>query len=168
MNFCLKVILPLVLAFCFYFSLAQSGRVRDRFSNKSDVAGETPPAPNYSNIQNWASHPSIHDMGDSIPKPLRQEYSYDSTIDVFFIHPTTYLRKLNGQMNADTENEIINDRTDKRPILNQASAFNEYRLFAPRYRQANYSAYLSLFGDADSHALPSAAPTEEDRYYNQG
>jgi len=30
--------------------------------------------------------------------------------------------------------------------LNQASAFNEFRLFAPRYRQANYSAYLSLLG----------------------
>jgi hypothetical protein len=85
-------------------------------------------------------------MGDSIPKPLRNEYSYDSTIDVFFIHPTTYLRKVNDQMNGDLNNEALNDRTNYRTILNQASAFNEFRLFAPRYRQANYSAYLSLSG----------------------
>lgn len=109
-------------------------------------SGETPPAPDYSNIRHWASHPSIHDIGDSIPKPLRKLYSYDSTIDVFFIHPTTYLRKVNDQMNGDLNNETLNERTDKRTILNQASVFNEFRLFAPRYRQANYYAYLSLLG----------------------
>lgn len=109
-------------------------------------SGETPPAPDYSIIRNWASHPSIHDKGDSIPKPLRKIYSYDSTIDVFFIHPTTYLRKVNDQMNGDLNNEALNERTDNRTILNQASAFNEFKLFAPRYRQANYYAYLSLLG----------------------
>ena len=49
-------------------------------------------------------------------------------------------------MNGDVTNERLNDRTDNRAILNQASAFNEFRLFAPRYRQANYSAYLSFLG----------------------
>ncbi len=112
----------------------------------SSGSKEIPPPPDYSNIRSWASHPSINDMGDSIPKPLRKGYTYDSTVDVFFIHPTTYLRKVNDQMNADVDNEAVNDRTDNRTILNQASAFNEFRLFAPRYRQANYSAYMSLLG----------------------
>ena len=56
-------------------------------------AGEIPPAPDYSNIRNWASHPSIHDKGDSIPKPLRKIYSYDSTIDVFFHSSNNIFKK---------------------------------------------------------------------------
>src|SRR5687768_15322433 len=74
-------------------SFSQGERLRERMQSRSTGSGETPPAPDYSNIRSWASHPSIHDMGDSIPKPLRKEYSYDSTVDVFFIHPTTYMRK---------------------------------------------------------------------------
>lgn len=127
-------------------SFSQGNRLKERFPNRSSRSAEIPPAPDYSNIRTWASHPSIYDMGDSIPRPLRKEYSYDSTIDVFFIHPTTYLRKENDQMNGDINNEWLNERTDNRTILNQASAFNEFRLFAPRYRQANYSAYLSFLG----------------------
>ena len=147
MRFSFKITLALVLL-CLSItrSFSQGGRFRERIQNSSAAPGETPPPPDYSDIHSWASHPSIHDMGDSIPKPLRKEYSYDSTIDVFFIHPTTYLRKENDQMNGDVNNETLNDRTDNRTILNQASAFNEFRLFAPRYRQANYSAYLSLLG----------------------
>lgn len=126
-------------------SFSQSGYT-EGLQNGSSRIGETLPAPDYSIIKNWASHPSIRDFGDSIPKPLRNNFSYDSTVDVFFIHPTTYLRKENGQMNADINSESVNRRTDNRTILNQASAFNEYRLFAPRYRQVNYSAYMNIFG----------------------
>ena len=147
MSFNFKITLAVVLL-CLSItrSFSQGERVRERIQNRSSGSSGTPLAPDYSNINNWASHPSIHDMGDSIPNPLRKEYSFDSTIDVFFIHPTTYLRKENDQMNADVNNERLNDRTDNRAILNQASAFNEHRLFAPRYRQANYTAYLSLLG----------------------
>jgi hypothetical protein len=130
-----------------FFISAQIFSQRARFRDRTapDV-GVVPLAPDYSNIHSWASHPFKHDIGDSIPEPLRKNYSYDSTIDVFFIHPTTYLQKVNDQMNADVNNETLNTRTDTRTILNQATAFNEFRLFAPRYRQANYSAYMSFMG----------------------
>jgi hypothetical protein len=126
--------------------LSQGGRLRARIADRNIQSPEVPPAPDYSGMYSWASHPLKHDFGDSIPSPLRKTYSYDSSIDVFFIHPTTYLRKVNDQMNADVNNKQINNRTDYRTILHQASAFNEYQLFAPRYRQANYSAYLSFMG----------------------
>jgi hypothetical protein len=148
-NFGMTFDFKFILAFVVFSlpvtqSFSQGQGSGERFEGNSGGSGEVPPPPDYSNIRSWASHPSIYDMGDSIPRPLRKEYSYDSQVDVFFVHPTTYLRKVNNQMNADIENETVNDRTDRRTILNQASAFNEYRLFAPRYRQANYSAYLSL------------------------
>ena len=145
MSFNLKITLALILL-CLTITRSISQAGRQRIEKRSSGSSGTPPAPDYSNIHCWASHPSIHDKGDSIPKPLRNEYSYDSTIDVFFIHPTTYVRKDNNQMNGDVNNKTLNTRTDNRTILNQASAFNEFRLFAPRYRQANYSAYMSLLG----------------------
>ena len=144
MRVYLKISLSLITFFIFIDqSFSQRTRLRDR--DRGEV-GRTPAAPDYSKMHSWASHPTIHDMGDSIPAPLRKAYSYDSTIDVFFIHPTTYIQKEDGQMNADLNNDYVNRRTDTRTILNQASAFNEYRLFAPRYRQANYSAYMSFGG----------------------
>ena len=147
MNFHVKITLSLgVIISSFIQSFSQGNGVRNKLEHQLTGPGKTPAAPDYSNIRHWASHPSIHDNADSIPKPLRKGYSYDSTVDVFFIHPTTYMRKVNDQMNADLDNETVNDRTDNRTILNQASAFNEFRLFAPRYRQANYSAYMSLLG----------------------
>ena len=112
----------------------------------SSGSGRISRPPDYSDMRSWASHPSIHDRGDSVPKHLRKGFTYDSSVDVFFIHPTTYLRKVNDQMNAEVDNETVNDRTDNRAILNQASAFNEFRLFAPRYRQANYSVYMNILG----------------------
>jgi hypothetical protein len=146
MNFYLRTILFLVGTFWACSSSFSQNGFKNVVQNRSARISETPPAPDYSILKNWASHPSIHDYGDSIPKPLRKNYFYDSTIDVFFIHPTTYIRKENGLMNADVNSEAVNDRTDNRTILNQASAFNEYRLFAPRYRQVNYSAYMNIFG----------------------
>ena len=144
MRFYFRFILSFIAIFIVLTqSFSQRTRLKDR--NRAE-AGITPVAPDYSKMHSWASHPTIHDMGDSIPAPLRKAYSCDSTIDVFFIHPTTYIQKEDGQMNADVNNEYLNRRTDARTILNQASAFNEYRLFAPRYRQANYSAYLSFMG----------------------
>lgn len=148
MNFYLRPILSFVILFIsFSDSFSQTRRFRNRSNSET---GEIPSPPDYSKIITWASHPDKHDMGDSIPDPLRKQYSFDSSIDVFFIHPTTYIHKENGQMNADLENEYVNRRTDTRTILNQASAFNEYRLFAPRYRQANYSAYMSFGGGYQS------------------
>src|SRR6188474_3995889 len=96
MSFNFRITLAFVL-FCLSTtqSFSQGSKWREKFQNRPSVTRETPPAPDYSNIRSWASHPSIHDMGDSIPQPLRKGYSYDSTVDVFFIHPTTYLRKVN-------------------------------------------------------------------------
>lgn len=142
----MKNIIIIIGFVCTCHAVLSQGGLREGNSNRTTPAGETPVAPDFSEMHSWASHPFKHDFGDSIPEPLRKNYLYDSTVDVFFIHPTTYLRKVNAQMNGDINNEQLNNRTDNRTILNQATAFNEFRLFAPRYRQANYSAYLSFMG----------------------
>lgn len=101
--------------------------------------------PDYSDLNNWAAHPWKHDPSDSVPKPLRKNYHPDSTVDIFFIHPTSYLDKtMPFGYNAPIDDAALNLKTDNNSILYQASIFNEAgRVFAPRYRQANYYAYFS-------------------------
>lgn len=110
---------------------------------------------NYSNLNNWACHPLLKDYGDSVPKPLRQSFTADTSVDIFFIHPTTYLDKNKpfGQY-ADITNEQLNNTTDKTAILYQATIFNAAgRLFAPRYRQAHISSYFPVTTSDTNYAL---------------
>ncbi len=96
----------------------------------------------YSDINNWAAHPWKKDLSDSISEGIKDRRINDSIVDVFFIHPTTYLDKDFVEWNADITNKAINDKTDQTAILYQASAFNEQsRLFAPRYQQAHINSY---------------------------
>lgn len=98
--------------------------------------------PDYANLDYWAAHPYKKDPSDSVPQPLRKNYRPDSVVDVFFIHPTTFTSAKDLRMNPEISDAVLNAKTDYSSILFQASVFNEYRVFAPRYRQAHYRAYL--------------------------
>lgn len=108
----------------------------------------------YSKLDYWAAHPNKNDPSDSVPAPLIADFISDTTTDVFFLHPTTYLdNKLLKEppseissplWNADITNDALNSKTDNSTILYQGSIFNKAgRIFAPRYRQANYYAYFT-------------------------
>ena len=100
-------------------------------------------APDYSRIEYWAATPFKRNPSDSIPGPLQAEYAKDSGIDVFFLHPTTFGSIDGDGWNANINDSLISARTDYSTILFQASAFNECRIFAPRYRQANIRSYFT-------------------------
>jgi hypothetical protein len=99
--------------------------------------------PDYTDLQYWAAHPWKWDPSDSVPAPLRGQWR-DSSVDVFFLHPTTYtsLKKKKGQ-NAVIDDAYLNAKTDYTTILYQVSAFNQQcRVFAPRYRQAHIQTFF--------------------------
>jgi hypothetical protein len=99
--------------------------------------------PDYSQLDYWAAHPAKQDPSDSIPLALAGNV-IDSTVDVFFLHPTTLTKTKNKQANAVIDDPYINAKTDYSTILYQASVFNsECRVFAPRYRQAHISNFFS-------------------------
>jgi len=103
-------------------------------------------SPEYSDLHYWAAHPFKPDPSDSIPLPLRKE-PIDSSVDVFFIHPTTYTKNIHSD-NASVDDDYINAKTDYSTILYQASVFNgQCRVFAPRYRQAS----IKIFFDKDDN-----------------
>jgi hypothetical protein len=128
---------------------------------QSDPGAKHVKTPDYSNLYYWAAHPDKYDYSDSTPEPFKN-YAKDTGVDVFFIHPTNYLdytaidenllsnadEKI--KWNADIDDTAININTDKNSMLFQASAFNHYRVFAPRYRQAHYQSFFI----ADSLSKP--------------
>jgi Protein of unknown function (DUF3089) len=99
--------------------------------------------PDYGNLYYWAAHPLKKDPSDSIPLPLKDTYAADSSADVFFLYPTTLTDQNDLRWNADINDAALNAKTDYSPILYQSSAFNIYRIFSPRYRQAHIRAYFS-------------------------
>lgn len=111
--------------------------------------------PDYSNIDYWAAHPWKQDPSDSVPKPLRKDFVMDSTVDVFFLYPTSYTDKEKSLgWNATIDDANLNAKTDYSSILYQASIFNSVgRVFAPRYRQANYFAYLPITKEDTTNAI---------------
>lgn len=107
----------------------------------------TSPAPDYTELRQWAAHPSIADLSDRLPSGIENS-DLTQKVDVFFIHPTTFLEK-SAHWNADLNDEGINAKTDDGPILHQASVFNEVGfVYAPRYRQAHIKSYYTSPDDA--------------------
>ena len=109
--------------------------------------------PDYSDLFYWAAHPNKTDPSDSTPLPYRN-FTPDSTVDVFYIHPTTYTNPTSinellpgdsaeqKRWNASLNDTALNNKTDNSAILFQGSVFNHYRVFAPRYRQAHYKSFF--------------------------
>ncbi len=100
--------------------------------------------PDYAKLNNWAAHPKKIDPADSIPSNLKN-YTKDSSVDVFYIHPTSFTDpKITHLTNADINNDSINAVTDYGSVLFQASAFNsDGKVYAPRYRQAYIGMYYT-------------------------
>lgn len=98
----------------------------------------------YSDMNLWAAHPLKKDFADSVPRHSDlKDLQAQSEVDVFFIHPTTFVKKVNDSIwNANITDAELNKKTDESTILNQASVFNAAgKIYAPRYRQAHIKAF---------------------------
>lgn len=139
------------------------------FSPSSDYNSyPAPPAPDYNKEENWACLPWRHDACDTVPpgSGLKDEQA-DAKVDVFFIYPTLDLRT--GHWNASVDDEFINKIVDKTSLRAQASVFNgSCRVFAPRYRQAVFGAFLDKKDDGKKAlALAYSDVREAFKYYMQ-
>lgn len=143
------------LCYCLLACLLATGCRKSYHAFASNYTYRSPAGqPDYAVLDNWAAHPYKQDPADSVPRPLRAAYHPDSTVDVFFIHPTTYTdREKPFGWNGPVDDGELNAKTDYTTILFQASIFNVAgRVFAPRYRQANLAAYYPITPDDTAHA----------------
>ena len=103
-------------------------------------------APDYSSAANWLAKPGMEgDPSQWLPDGVQA--STAGTAAIFYIHPTTYLER--DRWNAPL---TVGGDTEFRTQLfgqSQASAFNgSGKIWAPRYRQAAFGAFLLKSDDA--------------------
>ncbi|MES2519749.1 MAG: DUF3089 domain-containing protein [Bacteroidota bacterium] len=119
-----------------------------------------PSAPDYSKIENWAALPTKNDQADKIPlKSDLKDGQSDAKADVFFLHPTIFTGQPETQYewNADVNDAKMNESVDNSTILNQATVFNgSGKIYAPRYRQAHYHAFVTADKDDKKKSLDIA------------
>lgn len=143
---------------------------------KGGFADAIPDAPDYKKINNWSALPTLHDSADCVPITAWHDEQPDARVDVFFVHPTTYVGK-QGQKhwNASISDIKLNEGTDEFPIKYQASIFNGAgKIYAPRYRQAHLHSFFTKKTTDAYHALELAYDDVRTSFqyyldhYNQG
>ncbi|NVB37206.1 DUF3089 domain-containing protein [Pseudenhygromyxa sp. WMMC2535] len=105
-------------------------------------AAASPPAPDYDDPAAWAALPERRDGADlALPElpAIDQIDQAAAPVDVFYLHPTTWL---GSEWNAPIDDPEIVAATTRGATSIQASAFNACcAVHAPRYRQANGQAF---------------------------
>jgi hypothetical protein len=102
--------------------------------------------PDYSRAENWIARP---DMAGNPSEwlPSGVEPAASGRAAVFYVHPTTYLER--DRWNAPLSGNSTSDGRDNLFVRSQASAFSGAGpIWAPRYRQAAYGAFLLRSKDA--------------------
>ena len=100
------------------------------------------PAPDYASPAAWAARPDTQDRADYVPAGLAVDVASGGAaasgkpVDVFFVHPTTYLR--GGDWNDPMASGTATEENTQWTLANQASVYNGCcDVYAPRYRQAS-------------------------------
>jgi hypothetical protein len=117
-------------------SACGTGVPNGRHPQQNFVSSPAPAAPDYSLPEAWLAFPGRGGLERSTPKGEVAIDENAALADVFFIHPTTYLKN-------DVWNVSINAPTTYGAdvLLNQGSVFNGCcRIYAPHYRQATLTA----------------------------
>jgi pimeloyl-ACP methyl ester carboxylesterase len=101
--------------------------------------------PDYASSASWIARPNIpHNAAGWLPDGVARMAPGEAA--VFYIHPTTYLRS--DRWNAPVY-EPESGWRDQLFVQSQASVFNDAgEVWAPRYRQAAYGAFLLDSSDA--------------------
>lgn len=110
-----------------------------------------PPAPDYAQRDTWAALPTSLDNADVVPPNSGvADNQSEATVDVFFIHPTTYFQDDMWNARYD-ETGVTKDFLENSVLRHQAAVFNSSaRVYAPRYRQATLYAFLGDESDTYS------------------
>ena len=109
----------------------------------------------YADKAMWIGRPDLAGNPGLWLPPQFTDASPRGSAAVFFIHPTSFIEPLADAWNASLEDTKTNDRAALF-VRGQASAFNHVGdIWAPRYRQATFGAFLTTQPEAQ-RALDAA------------
>jgi hypothetical protein len=116
-----------------------------------------PRAPEYSQSDSWAAWPGRPSGADVVPPGVMDSSLNErARVDVFFVHPTTYMSGSSANAHFD-ELGATSILIDRGVLRSQASAFNHCcRIYAPHYRQAALATFFHRDDALDSAALDLA------------
>lgn len=115
--------------------------------SESFQAQPAPPAEIYKRRVMWLARPDIPNNPALWTPTGYNPGQPGQGAAVFFIHPTSYINK--AHWNAPIDDPETNARAELF-LRGQASAFNEAGdIWAPRYRQATFGAFLTSVADAE-------------------
>jgi hypothetical protein len=148
-KFLYLVVVLIVLATAGLFAYRFWGTQLLRAAMVPGVSFESEPplkVRDYSRAQMWIARPDIAD-NPALWTPEGYAPAKNPPAAVFFIHPTSYLQR--ARWNAPLDDQEANYRAALF-LRGQASAFNESdAIWAPRYRQATFGAFLTTQADAE-------------------
>lgn len=135
----------LVIAAAIVFRIWGNELIRWRFVPGVSFEARAPlPANAYDEPGMWFARPGVKEDAASWTPAGYKATAGEAA--VFFIHPTSYLER--DHWNAPLDDKEANDRT-RLFLRGQASAFNAAGdIWAPRYRQATFGAFLTTAPDA--------------------
>lgn len=135
----------LVLAFFLWIQSDPVRALRIAFTPSEPFSAISDQPLDYSDDANWAALPDRNTYANAHPEG-EVSIAVVPDVDVFFVHPTTYLSS--DTWNAPLDAEDANLRIEKRVLKMQASAYNlAGKVYAPRYRQATFGAFFDEEGD---------------------
>jgi hypothetical protein len=142
-RFLIAVVILTLLVVAGAFAMFQFGQgmlIRSAVPQGHFQAPPPQSGPNYADQASWIARPDLaNDPSRWHPtqhaRPLTPKPAH-----AFYIHPTTYLRR--DRWNAPIDDRESHDRAALF-VQSQASAFSDVaQVWAPRYRQAAYGAFL--------------------------
>jgi len=144
----LSVIAAVIIAVFVFLAWASADPARTlrmAFVPSHSFDSETPAAPyDYGDLASWHAHPRLTPMPDWQDGLATGDLAPGT--DIFFVHPTTLLDR--RYWTDPLDNPATKSRTLNLTLKGQANAFAPYgKLYAPRYRQASFGAFLDQSGD---------------------
>ncbi len=141
-------LIVLVLAGAVAYSLFGNALVRRALTPRVAFRAEPPVAGNaYADKRMWIARPDLPGNPALWTPPGYQPAAEPPRVAVFFIHPTSFIDRT--RWNAPLDSADANTRAALF-VRSQASAFNEVgEVYAPRYRQATFGAFLTSSVDAE-------------------
>ncbi len=142
----IAAVIVLILIAGVLFTSNQGTMLRWAFVPTHEIASEDQgTAPDYASESAWAARPGAESQASMLPEGVVQTMMLPE-VDVFYIHPTTYMSK--DRWNAELEgDEAAVRRRGNFTMRYQASAFNlAGQVYAPKYRQAAFGAFFDESG----------------------
>jgi hypothetical protein len=111
------------------------------------------PAPDYARPEAWAALPGRPSPANYVPEG--ESSATDAAVDVFFVHPTGYMKGYDW--NSPLDSRSSTEENTKWMMANQASVFNGCcNVYAPRYREASIMSYMAATPDVRKKTMDFA------------